>query len=220
MLRAIDSDCPNFVLIQLTPLQEGAKEKPASLGRFGARRRPLFGTKPIAFVLASFAFALFAAQTASANLDLIKEHVPDAQVVGKGRLTLLLWDMYDATLYAPQGKWDKDLPYALILSYLRSFTGSNISKTSAEEIGRLGDVDEQKLEYWHRQMADIFPDVDENTQLTGIRNSDGNALFYQDSNFLGRIDDPDFSHLFFAIWLDERTLVPRLRDDLLGTKTP
>lgn len=158
----------------------------------------------------------FASQGAPANIDAIRGNVPHAEVVGTGRMTFLLWDLYDATLHAPDGNWDADAPYALTLSYLRDLRGRSIALTSTEEIRRLGEVEEGRIESWREQMEAIFPDVSDGVSLTGIRDEAGSALFYRDSALIGRVDDPDFSRLFFGIWLDERTIAPDLRAELLG----
>ena len=50
----------------------------------------------------------------------IRETYIDTLSDNEGRLTYLLWDVYDAMLYAPKGKWSHDKPFALKLSYLRS----------------------------------------------------------------------------------------------------
>ena len=44
--------------------------------------------------------------------NIIQRYVPNAQSVGQGRLSVFVWDIYDATLYAPNGKWKQKAPYA------------------------------------------------------------------------------------------------------------
>jgi hypothetical protein len=142
--------------------------------------------------------------------------VPDAQKVGEGRYTYLFLNIYDAALYAPQGAWDNDKPFALQLSYLRTFNGKRLADSSAKEIRRQGFTDEVKLATWHAQMRKIFPDVDRGVSLTGVYTETGGTIFYRDDIEIGRIDDPEFSRAFFSIWLDEKTSAPDLRRKLLG----
>lgn len=147
----------------------------------------------------------------------IRSYIPTAQKVGQGRLTYLLWDVYDATLYAPQGQWEKGEPLALQLSYLRDIEGKKIADRSAEEMRQQGLADEVKIATWHAQMKKIFPDVDEGMSLTGIYTDTGESVFYKDNVEIGRINDPEFSNAFFGIWLNEGTSSPDLRRKLLGT---
>jgi hypothetical protein len=149
-------------------------------------------------------------------IDYIGAFVPEAQKVGQGRMTYLFWDVYDATLYAPEGAWDDDKPFALQLSYLRMLEGKKIADRSVEEIRGQGYNDELKLATWHTQMRKIFPDVDEGVSLTGIYTQSGETVFYRDNTEIGRINDPAFGKAFFGIWLNEKTSEPDLRRKLLG----
>ncbi len=148
--------------------------------------------------------------------SVVENYVPNAQKVGEGRLTFLAWDVYDATLYAPKGKWKDTQPFALKLSYLRSVSGDDIADTSMKEIRNQGFNNEIKLAAWHAQLKKIFPDVQEGSELIGIYNQAGETIFYNGPNQIGQVNDPEFSHLFFNIWLDTKTNVPRLRKKLLG----
>jgi hypothetical protein len=149
-------------------------------------------------------------------LDYIYGFVPNAQKVGQGRLTYLFWNIFDATLYAPEGAWHNNKPFALQLSYLRALEGKKIADLSVKEIRGQGFTDEVKLATWHAQMRGIFPDVDKGVSLTGVYTETGNTIFYRDNIELGRINDPEFSRAFFGIWLDEKTSAPDLRRKLLG----
>lgn len=146
----------------------------------------------------------------------ISLYIPDAKPVGQGKLSVMIWDIYDATLYAPQGIWQKSGPLALKLNYLRSIDGNKIADRSAEEIRDQGFKDEVKLAAWHTQMKKIFPDVENGTSITGILTASGETIFLKDGLEIGRIKDPEFGKTFFDIWLSEKTSAPDLRQDLLG----
>lgn len=149
-------------------------------------------------------------------LEYIRTYIPTVEKVGEGRLTYLLWDVYDATLYAPSGDWIETQPFALKLSYLRAIEGREIADRSAEEIREQGFKDEIKLATWHSQMRKIFPDVDTGISLTGLYTDAGETIFYKNDTEIGRIRDPEFSKVFFGIWLNEKTSAPDLRKKLLG----
>jgi hypothetical protein len=146
----------------------------------------------------------------------ILNHIPNAKIVGEGRLTYLFMDVYDAALYAPEGSLDRAKPFALQLSYLREVSGQTIADRSLEEISDQGLFDETQLATWHTQMKNIFPDVDEGMALTGVHLESGETIFYLNLAEIGRITDPEFSKAFFGIWLNEKTNVPNLRRKLLG----
>lgn len=143
-------------------------------------------------------------------------YLTDAQKVGEGRLTYLLWDVYDARLYAPDGQWDENEPFALTLHYLRSLKGEAIADRSVEEMRKQGFEDEVKLAAWHSQMRNIFPDVENGTELTGLYTPGEPTRFYQNGKLMGAVQDAEFGQWFFDIWLSEQTTEPELRIQLLG----
>lgn len=148
--------------------------------------------------------------------DYIRSEMPSAKRVGEGRLTYMFWDVYDAVLYAPDGQWSQDKPYALQLSYLRDIKGEKIADRSVQEMRNQGVDDEVKLAMWHAQMEEIFPDVQEGDVLTGLHTREGHTVFFENGAEIGRIKDSEFSKRFFDIWLHEKTSAPDLRRKLLG----
>ncbi len=144
--------------------------------------------------------------------------VPDAQRVGTARFTYLLFSVYDASLYAPHGKWERDKPYALSLQYLRSLKGERIADRSVQEMRKQGFKDEVKLASWYTQMRDIFPDVHKDTVLTGVYQPNGVTVFYNNDQEIGGVTDPQFGVWFFGIWLAENTSEPEFRQQLIGYK--
>lgn len=160
--------------------------------------------------------SLIGAQRVVAITSAIEEHVPSPELVGKGRMSFYVWDVYDAELFAPRGDWNEDKPFALSLSYLRHIEGRKIADRSVQEIRKLGYSNEVKLATWHSQMREIFPNVEKGTKLTGIKTGKEHTLFYHNHEFVGKIDDEEFSRYFFRIWLSTKTGASELRKQLLG----
>lgn len=171
--------------------------------------------KPIRSLLAAL-LILSVFSVSAAERALLNQHIPQVEKVGEGSLTYMFWHVYDAALYASEGQWQPQQPYALSLTYQRSLEGKQIADRSIEEIRRQGIKDEVKMASWHRQLTQILPDVNEGTVLTGIYTEDKTTVFYQADTKLGEINDPDFGELFFAIWLGENTSAPNLRKKLLA----
>ena len=153
---------------------------------------------------------------AMAEPDLTLADVPEAKKVGAGRLVYFFMPIFDAVLYAPDGHYRPDQPFALSLTYLRSLNGSDIAHSGVDEIRAQGGVSPDRLRDWGKQMAVIFPDVSAGTCLTGVYDAHGATTFYQADRKLGRIDDPEFGKHFFAIWLGDKSSQPALRTQLLG----
>lgn len=163
-----------------------------------------------------FVLSLALTSPALADLRTARLQIPNAELVGEGRLKYLFWSVFDAALYAPGGVWSEDKPFALSLSYLRDLDGKSIVDASVDEMRTQGMKDEAVLERWRQEMAAIFMDVDDKTTLTGIADQDGHAIFYRNGEPAGVIRDPEFSRSFFNIWLGEKTSEPRLRAQLIG----
>lgn len=146
----------------------------------------------------------------------IAEYVEGASPNGEGRMKFMMWNVYDATLFAPEGKYDADKPFALKLDYLMTLKGDDIAERSIKEIKDQGFDDFEKTVKWEKTLKEIFPDVNEGTTITGIRNEKGHALFFKEGQKIGEIEDQEFTKKFFDIWLGENTSAPKLRKKLLG----
>lgn len=158
-----------------------------------------------------------AAKTADGVPDpLLNQYIPDVSLVGAARMRVLLWDVYDARLFAPGGEWRAGRPFALSLDYLRDLKGDAIAARAIEEIRNQGFADEVTLARWFDLMSTIIPDVGPDTELLGIADADQNTLFLRNGKLIGRIDEPAFTRAFFDIWLSEATSAPALRQRLLG----
>ena len=152
----------------------------------------------------------------SAEFSIAKYYMPNAGKVGEGRLRFMVWNVYDTTLYAPNGQFNTQEPFALSLRYLRSFSGEKIAERTVQEMQTQGVSDESQLSQWLEQMTLIFPDVIRGDAITGVYTADGNVMFYLNTQRIGEISDQTFAKRFFDIWLAENTREPSLRKSLLG----
>ena len=166
-------------------------------------------------LFALFVIFLLSVSPVMAN-DVAQKYVPNAAQVGTGRLSVVFWDVYDATLYAPNGKWNADTPYALSIDYFREIEGTDIADRSTEEIRKQGFADETTLDSWQEKMRGIFPNVKNGANITAVFTAQKSTIFYANGKPIGSIKDASFSTQFFNIWLSEKTSEPALRKKLLG----
>jgi len=169
------------------------------------------------YIIALLIIISFGAKAATAAG--ISEWVPQAKLVGQARMTYLFWHVYDAKLFAVDGKWQASAPFALELSYLRDLDGEAIAKRSVEEIRKQGFSDEAVLARWYQQLSAILPNVKKGTRLTGVVDQNRHTRFYLDGQPLAVVNEPLFSTWFFNIWLSEATSEPKLRAQLLGEQS-
>ncbi len=174
------------------------------------------------------AAALIAASAAAPSVDAataaaeppahVRKYVSDVRLAGTGRLTWFGFHVYDAALFVPPGfdlAQAAEQPFVLELTYARRLEGRSIAEASRDEIARLGFGTEAQRARWHEQMVKLFPNVTKGQRLAGVHLPGTGARFYFNGQFLGSVDDPQFALAFFAIWLDERTRAPQLRESLL-----
>ena len=145
----------------------------------------------------------------------VSTHIENPREVGSTRVRVLFWDIYDISLYSPDGTFDFSRPFALRLEYLRDIEGAVIAEKSVEEMRRQG-INEVKLADWFVQMKAIFPNVTRGTELIGVFRPGQPTRFYEGGNFIGVVPDSDFGIPFSRIWLGEETRLPDMRADLLG----
>lgn len=155
------------------------------------------------------------AGSAQANWSVARQVLEQPVVVGQARLKVLLFKVYDATLYAPKGRYRADQPFVLTLRYLRDFKGEKIAQRTVEEMRKQGFTNEAKLAQWLRAMNALFPDVSAGVELSAVRLASGATDFYRGEQRIGQVADSEFGQQFFAIWLGEKTSEPAMRRQLL-----
>lgn len=131
-------------------------------------------------------------------------HVPDAEIVGEARYKVLLFKIYDATLYAPQGRYDPDGVFALRLHYLVDASKAQIVKRSLVEMERQTQVDKARLQIWKKFLDASFRDLKDGESATAIHNQDGSITFYLNDVEGETIKDADFADAFMNIWLSDK----------------
>jgi hypothetical protein len=146
----------------------------------------------------------------------VAELPPDWRIQGQGEMRWFGFRLYEASLWAPDGRWQPDGPFALKLRYARDIPSPRLVEASIEEMQRLGGADKARLARWKAELERVFPDVKEGDVIIGMSLPARGATFYHQDRLTGRIDDVEFARAFFAIWLDERTREPALRTRLLG----
>ncbi|HTJ96053.1 MAG TPA: chalcone isomerase family protein [Rhodocyclaceae bacterium] len=138
------------------------------------------------------------------------------QVQGSGEMRWFGFSIYNARLWRSGDSWQRDAPYALELTYSRSISAEQLVSVSLEEIERLGEKDEARLQQWRKALGQVFPSVREGDVIIGLHEPGRGARFFYNGRANGSISDARLAAAFFAIWLDPRTKAPELRARLLA----
>ena len=166
-----------------------------------------------------FIMVLIVTNSSMADDDIpieVRQHVPNASLVGEGMFTFYFWDVYRASLYAPNRNYDHAKPFALRLIYQRELEGKKIAQRSIDEMKKQGSLSTDVAETWLSKMESIFPDVSEGDVLTGIAINKEETQFYFNGEYIDAVQDGDFTSRFFDIWLGNKTSEPKFRKQLLG----
>lgn len=142
--------------------------------------------------------------------------VPDAAIVGKGRLQVLAMPILDVTLYSPHGAYTENSPLALRVDYLTHLSGKGMARHAVDEMRVGGLATEGRLGEWKARLESLLPDVNKGDTLFAVRSSSRATVFYRGAEFIGQVDDSAFTTALFAICLGPRTSQQSLRRQLLS----
>jgi len=145
--------------------------------------------------------------------------LPQHRLIGKGRLTVWGFQVYDARLWALPGFKTEGMPahpFALELAYLRDFSSKDTAERSIKEMRRSASINEEQAKTWMTAMQRVIPDIQKGDRIMGINQPGIGAQFFVNGKASGDIRDSEFARLFFGIWLSPKTSEPKLRDFLLS----
>lgn len=145
--------------------------------------------------------------------------LPGNRLLGKTRLTVWGFEVYDARLWVTPAFNAAKLtsqPFALELSYLRDFSNIDIAERSIKEMRRSATITEEQAKSWINEMLRVVPNVKKGDRIMGINRPGEGALFVVNGKPSGEIKDAEFAALFFGIWLSPKTSEPQMRSALLA----
>lgn len=164
------------------------------------------------FILFLLTFSLLS--QANYEKDKTLDQFHSYKLVGKGTMKWLFINLYKAELRTPSGKYNAEtLPIYLKLEYLRNISRKALITATESEWHRLN------IDYnpeWLIQLNKIWPDVSIHDSLTLHITKQGFSEFFLNDNYIGRIENDNFSAAFSAIWLSNEARNTALRNQLIG----
>lgn len=159
------------------------------------------------------AWLLVTAASASDELMAEQHHW---QPIGESTFSVLFWDIYQAQLYSPDGRYRGIRgPLKLSLTYLRPLSAGQIVDATRRQWQRLGYLDAQAIE-WLKAIATVLPDIGDREQLSFELLADGRAVLRHNHNILHHFPSDKVNERFLAIWLSPVNGYPRLTRELTG----
>ena len=151
------------------------------------------------------------------DLSYIDKIFNPALLQGSGKFNWWGFHIYDASFYRAGAPSSQE--FAIDIRYQKAFTGVAIANSSAEEMKKIGVPDTQAA-LWGKELAKIFPNIEPGQTLTAVYAPKQGTIFYHDGKRIAQIPGVEFSKAFFGIWLDPKTSIPKLRNELLGQGCP
>ena len=153
----------------------------------------------------------------------VRSALSGARWAGSARLRYWGFDVYDARLWVSGDfRASRFAQHALMLElvYLRALKGRSIAERSLAEMRRGAAITQAQAQRWLAAMMEAFPDVNAGDRITGRHSPGEGARFWFNGQPRAAMADPEFSRLFFGIWLAPSTSEPQLRSALLAQAAP
>jgi hypothetical protein len=139
--------------------------------------------------------------------------------VGSGELRWLGLPIYDASLWTSTGRYTGFGPgetVALSLWYQRAFRRDDLVRITETAWKKLGQPEAAQRDRWLAELRRAWSDVTPGSNVTTVVMPSGPTRFYDQRGRFAQVDDPAFGPAFLAIWLNPRSVVSDLRQQLLG----
>lgn len=154
---------------------------------------------------AAFAAFTLTASPANALPAEVARAFPGAQPVGAARYQLLTLTMFDAELWSESGDFSWQAPFALSLTYRRSFSAEAITGRAISEMAQRTGGSASSLEALRAPLQACFANVSPGDRITGVSTGADTARFYYNGVRRCEIAWPGLRRSFFGIWLDGRS---------------
>lgn len=138
------------------------------------------------------------------------------QKVGSATLSVLWFDIYDASLYSLSGQFrGYDEPLLFQLDYKREISQKALLEETEKQWSRyLPGSHPQKR--WLSLLKKIWPEIRKGDQLALELTPEGESNFYHNRMLIGVITDQQFAPSFLQIWLSTESQYPELAKQLRG----
>lgn len=135
----------------------------------------------------------------------VERALPGAAQVGAARYQVLALAIFDAELWAGQGAFSWERPFALSLTYRRAITAQSLTNRTLTEIARRGGGTRASLQPLGTRLRQCFANVSAGDRITGVSTGANTARFFYNGRQQCEIEWPGFRRTFFGIWLDGRS---------------
>ena len=160
----------------------------------------------------------FLSNNVIAQTAMIEKFVPEAALVGEARFKVLLFPVYDASLYAPNGNYKKSGPLVLVLNYVSDLKKDRIVSTTVKTFKRREMGSSSDIKNWRKIMGEHFSDVQKGDRIMIAFPDTQTVVFSTNGSDPTYVADERFSIAFRDLWLGENIRNKGFQNKLLGLK--
>lgn len=159
---------------------------------------------------------IFVNAFAVAQTVMIEKFVPEAALVGEARFKVLLFPVYDASLYAPNGEYERSGPLALVLNYVSDLKKERIVSTTVKTFERRKMGSSADIDKWRKIMRVHFSDVQKGDQIMIAFPDFQTVVFSTNGSDPAFVRDKGFAAAFKDLWLGDNVRNKRFQTKLTG----
>lgn len=139
----------------------------------------------------------------------------DWLTVGTADLKVLWFDIYKAELITPSGGFlGLSSPMMLQILYKRDINRNDLLEETRKQIAPF--ASSHQIPPWISRLEQIWPDINKGDELVFWIDHKIYGHFFHNREWIGSLDDPQFSQAFIQIWLSDRGSYPNLARKLRG----
>jgi len=173
--------------------------------------------RPTAFVFACLTLAAASGAQAREKPPELAGAVEATRAVGAADFRVLFWPVFRATLWSGDGAFDWAAPFALSLTYARTFTADQLTDKTVEEMARLTGRGANEFTAFGREFGACIDDVGPGDRITAISVDDEKARLFLNGRQKCTLERPALRREFFGIWLSRDSLFPEATERLIGS---
>ena len=142
--------------------------------------------------------------------------VEELKSVGSATLKVFFWTIYSSTLYTADGSYSGIEPdLALQIVYRRSISKNELLDRTEKEWQK-SFPSHKSQQIWLSRLEKIWPDVQRDDVIVLRVNRNFDSDFYFNDEFIGAIEDREFTEQFLSLWLSDKSSYPKIRNILIG----
>lgn len=162
--------------------------------------------RPILFPL--FTMMLFAPPAVAAArpvlpAGIMKQAGTPFTQVGSSNYRKLGFNVYRASLWAPDGSYDKAKPFALQVHYTRSLSKDTVVNAVMDDVRKQQLADGATMDSWQKMLTKTLPAVKDGDEIVGLSTPGKPTRLFHNGRQIISISDRRLSDSFFNIWLGD-----------------